>query len=142
MWSTPVRSPSRTPSPLLPPLTALGEVPSPDPASDGEVEEDQLAFTLESPSRPQLQLFETVFNTGKPLSGYCQDDPLWLLQSLGPSCFILLASGCVSFNPSAPSYLPGPPPHLPVLPAPMKPSAAAMAGVSSDGVCANDVRAR
>ncbi|KAJ4465438.1 hypothetical protein C8R41DRAFT_871895 [Lentinula lateritia] len=79
MSSTPVCSPSRTPSPLLPPLTALGEVPSPDPGSDGEVEEDQLAFTLESPSRPQLQLFETVFNTGKPLSGYCQDNPLWLL---------------------------------------------------------------
>ncbi|KAJ4496531.1 hypothetical protein C8R41DRAFT_918615 [Lentinula lateritia] len=72
-------SPSCTPSPLLPPLTALGEVPSPDSESDGEVKQDQLAFTLESPSRPQLQLFETVFNTGKPLSGYCQDDPLWLL---------------------------------------------------------------
>ncbi|KAJ4495005.1 hypothetical protein C8J55DRAFT_554614 [Lentinula edodes] len=72
-------SPSHTPSPLLPPLTALGEVPSPDSESDGEVEQDQLAFTLESPFRPQLQLFETVFNTGKPLSGYCQDDPLWLL---------------------------------------------------------------
>ncbi|KAJ4470539.1 hypothetical protein C8R41DRAFT_924864 [Lentinula lateritia] len=79
MSSNSDRSPSRTPSPLLPPLTALGEVPSPDSESDGEVEQDQLAFTLESPSRPQLQLFETVFNTGKPLSGYCQDDPLWLL---------------------------------------------------------------
>ncbi|KAJ4498535.1 hypothetical protein C8R41DRAFT_864724 [Lentinula lateritia] len=79
MSSNPARSPSRTPSPLLPPLTALGEVPSPDSGSDGGVEEDQLAFTLESPSRPQLQLFETVFNTGKPLLGYCQDDPLWLL---------------------------------------------------------------
>ncbi|KAJ3865669.1 hypothetical protein EV359DRAFT_80245 [Lentinula novae-zelandiae] len=67
------------PSPLLPPLTALGEVPSPDSESDGEVEQDQLVFTLELPSCPQLQLFETVFNTGKPLSGYCQDDPLWLL---------------------------------------------------------------
>ncbi|KAJ3870761.1 hypothetical protein F5051DRAFT_434386 [Lentinula edodes] len=72
-------SPSCTPSPLLPSLTALGEIPSPDFKSDGEVEQDQLAFTLESLSRPQLQLFETVFNTGKPLSGYCQDDPLWLL---------------------------------------------------------------
>ncbi|KAJ3860590.1 hypothetical protein EV359DRAFT_85174 [Lentinula novae-zelandiae] len=79
MSSDPARSPSRTPSPLLPPLTALGEVPSPDSESDGEVEQDQLAFTLESPSCPQLQLFETVFNTGKPLLGYCQDDPLWLL---------------------------------------------------------------
>ncbi|KAJ3848878.1 hypothetical protein EV368DRAFT_67896 [Lentinula lateritia] len=72
-------SPFRTPSPLLPPFTALGKVPSPDSESDGEVEQDQLAFILESPSRPQLQLFETVFNTGKPLSGYCQDNPLWLL---------------------------------------------------------------
>ncbi|KAJ3859826.1 hypothetical protein EV359DRAFT_85970 [Lentinula novae-zelandiae] len=79
MSSDPARSPSRTPSPLLPPLTALGEVPSPDSESDGEVKQDQLAFTLESPSCPQLQLFETVFNTGKPLSGYCQDDLLWLL---------------------------------------------------------------
>ncbi|KAJ3804664.1 hypothetical protein F5876DRAFT_82781 [Lentinula aff. lateritia] len=79
MSSDPARSPSRTPSPLLPPLTTLGEVPSPDSESNGEVEQDQLAFTLESPSRPQLQLFEMVFNTGKPLSGYCQDDPLWLL---------------------------------------------------------------
>ncbi|KAJ3803889.1 hypothetical protein F5876DRAFT_71080 [Lentinula aff. lateritia] len=73
------RASPRTPSPLLPPLTALGQVPSPDPESDGELEQDQLAFTLESPSRPQLQLFETVFNTGKPLSAYCQDNPLWLL---------------------------------------------------------------
>ncbi|KAJ3897448.1 hypothetical protein F5879DRAFT_996035, partial [Lentinula edodes] len=73
------RAPPHMPSPLLPPLTALGEGPSPDPESDGELEQDQLAFTLESPSRPQLQLFETVFNTGKPLSSYCQDDPLWLL---------------------------------------------------------------
>ncbi|KAJ3804798.1 hypothetical protein F5876DRAFT_70333 [Lentinula aff. lateritia] len=79
MSSDSARSPSRMPSPLLLPLTALGEVPSPDSESDGEVEQDQLAFTLESLSRPQLQLFETVFNTGKPLSGYCQDDPLWLL---------------------------------------------------------------
>ncbi|KAJ3884481.1 hypothetical protein GG344DRAFT_71313, partial [Lentinula edodes] len=79
MSSNSDRAPSRTPSPLLPPLTALGEVPSPDFESNGEVEQDQLAFTLESPSRPQLQLFETVFNTGKPLSGYCQHEPLWLL---------------------------------------------------------------
>ncbi|KAJ4471224.1 hypothetical protein C8R41DRAFT_870600 [Lentinula lateritia] len=79
MSSNSDRSPSRTPSPLLPPLTALGEVPSPNSESDGEVEQDQLAFTLESPSHPQLQLFKTVFNTGKLLSGYCQDDPLWLL---------------------------------------------------------------
>ncbi|KAJ3858197.1 hypothetical protein EV359DRAFT_88104 [Lentinula novae-zelandiae] len=76
--SAPAQPTSRTPSPLLPTLTALREVPSPAPESDGEVENDQLAFTIKSPSCPQLQLFETVFNTGKPLSGYCQDDPLWL----------------------------------------------------------------
>ncbi|KAJ3910769.1 hypothetical protein F5877DRAFT_87075, partial [Lentinula edodes] len=79
MSSTPAHPASRTPSPSLPIFTALGEVPSPGPESDGEVETDQLAFTIESPSRPQLQLFETVFNTGKPLVAYCQDDPLWLL---------------------------------------------------------------
>ncbi|KAJ3897752.1 hypothetical protein F5879DRAFT_995587 [Lentinula edodes] len=79
MSPAPTRPTSHTPSPLLPTLTALGEVPSPGPKSDGEVEADQLAFTIDSPSRPQLQLFETVFNTGKPLSGYCQDNPLWLL---------------------------------------------------------------
>ncbi|KAJ3846036.1 hypothetical protein EV368DRAFT_89653 [Lentinula lateritia] len=79
MSSTPARPASRTPSPSLPIFTAFGEVPSPGPESDGEVETDQLAFTIELPSRPQLQLFETVFNTGKPLSAYCQDDPLWLL---------------------------------------------------------------
>ncbi|KAJ3912347.1 hypothetical protein F5877DRAFT_72475 [Lentinula edodes] len=66
MSPTPTRPLSRTPSPLLPTLTALGEVPSPAPESNGEVEMDQLAFTIESPSRPQLQLFETVFNTGRP----------------------------------------------------------------------------
>ncbi|KAJ3906327.1 hypothetical protein F5879DRAFT_987529 [Lentinula edodes] len=78
-FDRPCRSTSRTSSPLLPALTSLGEVASPDPESDGEVEQDQLAFTIESPSRPQLQLFETVFNTGKPLSAYCEDDPLWSL---------------------------------------------------------------
>ncbi|KAJ3845603.1 hypothetical protein EV368DRAFT_90478 [Lentinula lateritia] len=56
MSPAPARPISRTPSPLLPPLTALREVPSPVPESDGEVERDQLAFTIESPSRPQLQL--------------------------------------------------------------------------------------
>ncbi|KAJ3845895.1 hypothetical protein EV368DRAFT_89924 [Lentinula lateritia] len=64
------RSRSRTRSPPLPVFTTLGKVPSPGLESDGEVEQDQLAFTIEFPSRPQLQLFETVFNTGKPLSGY------------------------------------------------------------------------
>ncbi|GAW02975.1 hypothetical protein LENED_004659 [Lentinula edodes] len=57
------RSSSRTRSPQLPILTTIGEVPSPDLESDGEAEQDQLAFTIEFPSRPQLQLFETVFNT-------------------------------------------------------------------------------
>ncbi|KAJ4476308.1 hypothetical protein C8R41DRAFT_923435 [Lentinula lateritia] len=91
MSPTPTQPFSRTPSPLLPTLTALREVPSPAPESDGEVELDQLAFTIESPSRPQLQLFETVFNTGKPLSGYCQDDPLWpLLAEVASPC-----SNCV-----------------------------------------------
>ncbi|KAJ3926254.1 MAG: hypothetical protein NXY57DRAFT_1043427 [Lentinula lateritia] len=33
-----------------------------------EVEQDQLAFMLESPSIPQLQLFENIFNTGKSRS--------------------------------------------------------------------------
>ncbi|KAJ3853490.1 hypothetical protein EV368DRAFT_81538 [Lentinula lateritia] len=87
MSPAPAQPISRTPSPLLPTLTALREVPSSAPESDGEVERDQLAFTIESPSRPQLQLFETVFNTGKPLSGYCQDDPLWLLLAeVASSC--------------------------------------------------------
>ncbi|KAJ4464607.1 hypothetical protein C8R41DRAFT_926889 [Lentinula lateritia] len=79
MSSTPARPASSTPSPPLPIFTALGKVPSPVSESDGEVETDQLAFTIESPSRPQLQLFKMVFNTGKPLAAYCQDDPLWLL---------------------------------------------------------------
>ncbi|KAJ3897430.1 hypothetical protein F5879DRAFT_996058 [Lentinula edodes] len=81
------RSRSRIRSPQLPHLTTLGEVPSPGPDSDGEVEQDQLAFTIEFPSRPQVQLFETVFNTGKPLSSYCQDDPLWpLLAEVASPC--------------------------------------------------------
>ncbi|KAJ3804793.1 hypothetical protein F5876DRAFT_82599 [Lentinula aff. lateritia] len=81
------RSRSRTRSPLLPIFTTLGKVPSPGLDSDGEVEQDQLAFTIEFPSHPQLQLFETVFNTGKPLSGYCQDDPLWpLLAEVASPC--------------------------------------------------------
>ncbi|KAJ4500068.1 hypothetical protein C8R41DRAFT_899910 [Lentinula lateritia] len=46
-------------------------------AMGGEAEQDQLALTIESPSRIQLQLFETIFNTGKPLVLYCHDDPLW-----------------------------------------------------------------
>ncbi|KAJ3917832.1 hypothetical protein F5877DRAFT_79602 [Lentinula edodes] len=91
MSPPPAQPLSRTPSPLLPTLTALGEVPSPAPESNGEVEMDQLAFTIKSPSCPQLQLFKTVFNTGKPLSGYCQDVPLWpLLAEVASPC-----SNCV-----------------------------------------------
>ncbi|KAJ3883989.1 hypothetical protein GG344DRAFT_84795 [Lentinula edodes] len=60
-------SASCTPSPLLPTLTSLGEVASAGSGSDGEVKQDQLAFTIESPSHPQLQLFETVFNTVKSM---------------------------------------------------------------------------
>ncbi|KAJ3885312.1 hypothetical protein GG344DRAFT_82851 [Lentinula edodes] len=81
------RTNSRTCSPQLPTLTTLGEVPSPDLESDGEAKQEQLAFTIEFPSRSQLQLFETVFNTGKLLSGYCQDDPLWpLLAEIASPC--------------------------------------------------------
>ncbi|KAJ3856895.1 hypothetical protein EV368DRAFT_78190 [Lentinula lateritia] len=59
---------SRTRSPPLPILTTLGKVPSLGLDSDGE-------------------LFETVFNTGKPLLGYCQDDPLWpLLAEVASPC--------------------------------------------------------
>ncbi|KAJ3870958.1 hypothetical protein F5051DRAFT_446864 [Lentinula edodes] len=71
-------SPSKAPSAAGPSRSSLprssseGEV-----ASDGEVEQDQLAFTIESPSIPQLQLFENIFNTGKSLAAYCRDDPLW-----------------------------------------------------------------
>ncbi|KAJ3920567.1 hypothetical protein F5877DRAFT_65609 [Lentinula edodes] len=71
-------SPSKAPSAAGPSRSSLprssseGEV-----ASNGEVEQDQLAFTIELPSIPQLQLFENVFNTGKLLAAYCRDDPLW-----------------------------------------------------------------
>ncbi|KAJ3882578.1 hypothetical protein F5051DRAFT_435840 [Lentinula edodes] len=86
-FDCPCRSTSCVSSSLLPALTSLGEVASPDPESNGEVEQDQLAFTIESPSRPQLQLFETVFNTGKLLSAYCEDDPLWsLLAAVASPC--------------------------------------------------------
>ncbi|KAJ3884126.1 hypothetical protein GG344DRAFT_71571, partial [Lentinula edodes] len=104
MSPTPTRPSSRTPSPLLPPLTALGEVPSPAPESDGEVEADELAFTIESPSRPQLQLFETVFNTGKSLSAYCQDDPLWpiLAEVASPCTNCLKTPGKCKVLPSSP----------------------------------------
>ncbi|KAJ3911982.1 hypothetical protein F5877DRAFT_85311 [Lentinula edodes] len=79
MFSGPTCFTSRASSPLLPTLTSLREVASPDPESDGEVEQGQLAFPIKSLAHPQLQLFETMFNTGKPLSGYFEDDPLWSL---------------------------------------------------------------
>ncbi|KAJ4486618.1 hypothetical protein C8J55DRAFT_558616 [Lentinula edodes] len=86
------RSNLHTPSPQLPTLTTLGKVP-PGLDSDGEVKQDQLAFTIEFLSHPQLQLFETVFNTGKPLSGYCQNDPLWpLLVEVASPCSNCLKS--------------------------------------------------
>ncbi|KAJ4493170.1 hypothetical protein C8J55DRAFT_556172 [Lentinula edodes] len=69
MSPTPTRPFSRTPSPLLPPLTALGEVPSPAPESDGEVEADQLAFTIELPSRPQLLDIQEPGHDSIPLLG-------------------------------------------------------------------------
>ncbi|KAJ3911503.1 hypothetical protein F5877DRAFT_85878 [Lentinula edodes] len=73
--------------PPLPILTSLAEEVSPVPESEGEVEQDQLAFTIDSPSCPHFQLFENIFNTGKPLAGYCQDDPLWsLLAAVASPC--------------------------------------------------------
>ncbi|GAW02637.1 hypothetical protein LENED_004303 [Lentinula edodes] len=74
----PSSSPKATFSALSPPIRSRSSSrESAVLASEGEAEQDQLAFTIESPSRPQLQLFETIFNTGKPLASYCRDDPLW-----------------------------------------------------------------
>ncbi|KAJ3858106.1 hypothetical protein EV359DRAFT_88255 [Lentinula novae-zelandiae] len=74
-------------SPPLPILTSLAEEVSPIAESEGEEEQDQLAFTIDFPSRPHLQIFENILNTGKPLAGYCQDDPLWsLLAAVGSPC--------------------------------------------------------
>ncbi|KAJ3806518.1 hypothetical protein F5876DRAFT_80616 [Lentinula aff. lateritia] len=42
--------------------------------SEDDKDINQLAFTLDTPSRP-LDLFEKVFNTGKSLASYSQDDP-------------------------------------------------------------------
>ncbi|KAJ3804812.1 hypothetical protein F5876DRAFT_70320 [Lentinula aff. lateritia] len=85
-------SPSKSTRPSPPSLTAASS--SPVPHEEGGVlltedkeDVDQLAFTLDSPSRPQLEFFEKVFNTGKPLAGYSSDDPLWsLLSSLAVPC--------------------------------------------------------
>ncbi|KAJ3884723.1 hypothetical protein GG344DRAFT_83598 [Lentinula edodes] len=86
-FDCPCHSTSRASSPLLPTPTSLGEVAPLDPESNGEVEQDQLAFTIESPSRPQLQLFKTAFNTGRLLSAYCKEDPQWsLLVTVASPC--------------------------------------------------------
>ncbi|KAJ3864442.1 hypothetical protein EV359DRAFT_81407, partial [Lentinula novae-zelandiae] len=73
---------------LLPPLPFLlssGGVPSVVSEDDEDI--DQLVFTLDAPSRPQLDFFEKVFNTGKSLASYLQDDPLWsLLSSIVVPC--------------------------------------------------------
>ncbi|KAJ3897594.1 hypothetical protein F5879DRAFT_995800 [Lentinula edodes] len=75
-------SPSKAPSAAGPSRSSLPRSPS-----EAEVEQDQLAFTIESPSIPQIQLFENVFNTGKSLAAYCQDDPLWpTLAAVALSC--------------------------------------------------------
>ncbi|KAJ3859220.1 hypothetical protein EV359DRAFT_68351 [Lentinula novae-zelandiae] len=68
------------------------KVPSPAPESDGEVEMDQLAFTIESPSCPQLQLFETVFNTGRPFvaSSGGGSFPLFQLHKVSGQMFLEL----------------------------------------------------
>ncbi|KAJ3849738.1 hypothetical protein EV368DRAFT_85239 [Lentinula lateritia] len=55
--------------------------------TEDKEEVDKLAFTLDSPSRPQLEFFKKVFRTGKPLAGYSSDDPLWsLLSSIVVPC--------------------------------------------------------
>ncbi|KAJ3849328.1 hypothetical protein EV368DRAFT_85650 [Lentinula lateritia] len=74
----PSSSPRATFSALSPPIRSRSSSrESAAPASEGEVKQDELAFTIESPSQPQLQLFENIFNTGKSLASYCCDDPLW-----------------------------------------------------------------
>ncbi|KAJ3925039.1 MAG: hypothetical protein NXY57DRAFT_1075589, partial [Lentinula lateritia] len=81
-------SPSKAPSAAGPSRSSLPRSSSGgEAASDGEVEQDQLAFTIESPSLPQLQLFENIFNTGKSLAAYCRDDPLWpILAAVALPC--------------------------------------------------------
>ncbi|KAJ3925383.1 MAG: hypothetical protein NXY57DRAFT_967922 [Lentinula lateritia] len=74
--------PSKVPFPAGPSRSSL-----PRSSSRGEVEQDQLAFMIESPSLPQLQLFENIFNTGKSLAAYCRDDPLWpILAAVALPC--------------------------------------------------------
>ncbi|KAJ3847181.1 hypothetical protein EV368DRAFT_88025 [Lentinula lateritia] len=74
----------------LPSPTAASNLPVPHeeggfPPTEDEEDVDQLAFTLDSPSHPQLEFFEKVFNTGKPLAGYSSNDPLWSLLWLFPA---------------------------------------------------------
>ncbi|KAJ3804062.1 hypothetical protein EV368DRAFT_70412, partial [Lentinula lateritia] len=66
-------SPSKStrPSPLSPTAASSSPVPHEEggvPLTEDEEDVDQLAFTLDSPLRPQLEFFEKVFNTGKPLA--------------------------------------------------------------------------
>ncbi|KAJ3846210.1 hypothetical protein EV368DRAFT_89399 [Lentinula lateritia] len=68
MSSLPSKAPSHAgPSHSSPPRLSSREEVAASLDSNGEVEQDQLTFTIESPSTPQLQLFENVFNTGKSL---------------------------------------------------------------------------
>ncbi|KAJ3847673.1 hypothetical protein EV368DRAFT_87464 [Lentinula lateritia] len=89
MPSSPDKTPSASPRFAAAASSSIpfeqGSVPSVVSEDDEDV--DQLAFTLDAPSRPQLNLFEKVFNTGKSLASYSQDDPLWsLLSSIVASC--------------------------------------------------------
>ncbi|KAJ3847429.1 hypothetical protein EV368DRAFT_69117 [Lentinula lateritia] len=88
MSSSPLKAPSHA-SPAcssLPHSSSREEVAT-SLDSNGEVEQDQLAFMIESPSTPQLQIFKNVFNTGKPLASYYWDDPLWpTLAAVAVAC--------------------------------------------------------
>ncbi|KAJ3849498.1 hypothetical protein EV368DRAFT_85497 [Lentinula lateritia] len=89
MPSSPDKTPSASPHFAAAASSSIpfeqGGVPSVVSEDDEDV--DQLAFTLDAPSRPQLNLFEKVFNTGKSLASYSQDDPLWsLLSSIVAPC--------------------------------------------------------
>ncbi|KAJ3858444.1 hypothetical protein EV359DRAFT_69012, partial [Lentinula novae-zelandiae] len=63
----PSPSKSTCPSPLSPTAASSSPVPHDEggvPLTEDEEDVDQLAFTLDSPSRPQLEFFKKVFNTG------------------------------------------------------------------------------
>ncbi|KAJ3804047.1 hypothetical protein F5876DRAFT_83871 [Lentinula aff. lateritia] len=86
MFSSPSKAPSHAgPSCSSLPRSSSTEEVAASFDSDGEVEQDQLAFTIESPSTPHLQLFKNVFNMGKSLASYCWDDLLWPTLGLWPS---------------------------------------------------------